>query len=142
MTPSKKLTAILLGSSTIVLLWALPADAATNPPVNKFQMDEIWRVDMDQDQFLFGEIEDLLIDADGTIYVLDSQLANVKVFSAAGQHLRTIGREGDGPGEARAPGDLVFMPDGSLGLISKLNWKIAKIGKPMMAPCLPRSSGT
>ncbi|MDX2472851.1 MAG: 6-bladed beta-propeller [Candidatus Krumholzibacteria bacterium] len=92
-------------------------------------MEEIWKIDSNGEDFLFGEIEDLLIDDDGTIFVLDSQLANVKAFSPAGQHLRTIGREGDGPGESRAPGDLVFMPDGSLGLVSKLNWQITKIDK-------------
>lgn len=102
---------------------------ASEVPVQKYRMEELWRVGVEDDDILFGEVEDLLIDDDGTVYVLDSQLADVKVFSVGGEYLRTIGREGDGPGEVRAPGDLAFMADGSLGLVSKLNWKIAKIDK-------------
>lgn len=105
-----------------------PGDPA--PPTHRFQMDEIWEItESDQGEFLFGEIEDLLIDEHGTLFILDSQLANVKVFSAEGRYLRTIGREGDGPGEVRAPGSLAFMPDGSLGLVSKLDWGITRIDK-------------
>ena len=113
----------------VIFSWLVSPCGATDIPIKRFQMDEVWKVGVEEDDFLFGEVEDLLIDEDGTVFVLDSQLANVKVFSAAGQYIRTIGREGDGPGEVRAPGDLVFMPDGSLGLVSKLNWKIAKIDK-------------
>ena len=121
---------LFLCLATIACSLFAEASGATDVPVIRFRMDEIWRMEgSDQDDFLFGEVEDLVIDEDGTLFVLDSQLANVKVFSDAGEYLRTIGREGDGPGEVRAPGDLVFMPDGSLGLVSKLNWKITKIDK-------------
>ena len=112
------------------LAWSVVACFASDIPSKNFKMENLWNVDMEQEAFLFGEIEDLLIDQDGTLYVLDSLVANVKVFSSKGRYLRTIGREGDGPGETRAPGDIEFMSDGTLAFVSKLNWKIATIDKP------------
>jgi hypothetical protein len=60
---------------------------------------------------------DSVEDADGNIYLLDSQLGHVDVFAPDGEHLRTISGQGDGPGEVRRPQSLTFMPDGSLGII-------------------------
>lgn len=50
----------------------------------------------------FGTVE---VDADGAgnIYVLDNGNTRVQVFDAKGQPLRSLGREGDGPGEFRMP---------------------------------------
>jgi hypothetical protein len=51
----------------------------------------------------------------------------VQVFSPAGAHLKTLGRQGDGPGEVNNPGDVVFMPDGTLGLVQIFPGKIVKL---------------
>lgn len=51
----------------------------------------------------FGSIADIAVDSAGHIYVLDRQAKNVRVFNAAGAHVRTIGKEGAGPGEFRDP---------------------------------------
>lgn len=53
--------------------------------------------------FNFVRLVTLLIDAEGNIYALDSKESNIKVFSARGQFLRTIGRQGSGPGELVTP---------------------------------------
>lgn len=45
----------------------------------------------------------LAVDAAGRIYVADQKPVVVKVFDASGRFLHTIGREGEGPGEFRAP---------------------------------------
>ena len=58
---------------------------------------------------------------EGDIYLLDQQLTEVKVFSRAGDYLRTIGREGEGPGEFRRPGDMFLLPDGNVGV---LQWAV------------------
>ncbi len=52
---------------------------------------------------LFGSIADYDVDAMGRIYVLDRQNRDLRVFDPAGNHIRTIGREGGGPGEFRDP---------------------------------------
>lgn len=51
-------------------------------------------------------IASILVDPQGNIYALDSRDSNIKVFSSAGQYLKTIGRYGNGPGELLSP---VFM---------------------------------
>ena len=49
----------------------------------------------------------------GDLYVLDRSDHRVVVFDTAGRHLRTLGREGGGPGEIqRFPSGLVVAPDG------------------------------
>src|SRR5690606_5522433 len=45
----------------------------------------------------------LAVDAAGRIYVADRKPVVIKVFDASGRFLHTIGREGEGPGEFRAP---------------------------------------
>ena len=51
----------------------------------------------------FGSTRSVVVDDAGAIYVLDEQAADVKVFDAAGKHVRTIGRKGQGPGELEFP---------------------------------------
>ncbi len=45
----------------------------------------------------------LAVDAAGRIYVADRKPVVIKVFDASGRFLHAIGREGEGPGEFRAP---------------------------------------
>jgi hypothetical protein len=58
----------------------------------------------------------ILVQADdaGHIYVADVQAGEVRVFDAAGRHLRTIGGPGHGPGEFRRISGMDWGPDGRL----------------------------
>lgn len=95
-----------------------------------FQMEEIFRISQDESQpYVFGIIEDLQFDQNGDIYILDTQIKNVKVFSRSGAFLRTIGREGSGPGELTAPGSMVLFGENGLGVVSKRFGRITKIDK-------------
>jgi hypothetical protein len=108
------------------------------------QLEEIWRRGGGDDEIFFGSIAQALIDAEGNVYVLDQQLSQVEVFAADGAHLRTLSREGEGPGEVRRPEDMLFLPDGSLGLVQYFNGRIVKIdrdGTPAGA-ILPPGAGT
>jgi hypothetical protein len=51
------------------------------------------------------------VDARGRIYVADRIGSTVKVYAPDGRFLRTLGREGDGPGEYRGPVDIRFRGD-------------------------------
>lgn len=53
------------------------------------------------------------VDADGRIYVLDADGHRLIVFAGDGSHLRTLGREGKGPGEISWPFGLTVKPDGT-----------------------------
>lgn len=100
---------------------ATPVD----PPV-EIRPAELWRIGgmEDEEDVFFGVIQTIVTDAGGTVYLLDRQLHQVMVYSGDGQFLRTIGREGEGPGEFRNPGDLIILPDGRVGVIQQQPGKI------------------
>lgn len=92
-------------------------------------VEELWRLggETDSDEEFFGVISAVTTDKSGNVYLLDSQLAEIKVFSANGEYVRTIGREGEGPGEFRTPTAMFFMPDGNLGVLQPAPPKIVKL---------------
>ncbi len=55
------------------------------------------------------------------MYVLDAEARTIHVFSSAGQHLRSFGRRGEGPGELRNPIGMDWGPDGTLWVIDSGN---------------------
>jgi len=96
-------------------------------PAQTLVLRELWRAGGEESELIFGNIAGVLAGPDGTLYVLDSQLSQVSVFAPDGRFLRTVGREGDGPGEARRPSGLLLLPDGALGLIQTFPGKVVKI---------------
>ena len=91
-------------------------------------LEELWQVGgEDDEETVFGIITKVLIDDDNNIYLLDAQLSEISVFSAEGEHLNTLGREGDGPGEFRGPTDMCFLPDGSIGVLQAFPGKVIKL---------------
>jgi hypothetical protein len=82
------------------------------------RLRELWRVSSeDEGDFLLGRIQRVLVGPEGHFYLLDQQLSQVHVFSADGEYVHSLSREGDGPGESRRPMDLIFTPAGGLGLV-------------------------
>ncbi len=87
--------------------------------VRSLFFEELWRAGGEDEDILFGRVIRAATDGAGNIYLLDAQLAHVEVFDPEGVHLRTISREGEGPGEIRQPADMVFLPDGNFGIVSR-----------------------
>ena len=54
---------------------------------------------LDDDCSAFGDVNSLAVDDAGLIYAADAQTNEIRVFSPAGDCLRTFGGAGDGPGE-------------------------------------------
>jgi hypothetical protein len=50
-------------------------------------------------ELIFGQVAGAVAHRDGRIYVLDRQANELRIFSPEGVHLRTVGRQGSGPGE-------------------------------------------
>jgi hypothetical protein len=70
-------------------------------------------VEAGAEEYLFGSVAG--VHADGEqIFVLDQQVRRVRVYDYRGEHLRDIGRQGQGPGEFANPCDLTGAPDGRL----------------------------
>lgn len=69
--------------------------------------------------YQFGTIAAVDIGSEGTIYVLDQQAQQIRVYSPDGTYLRAIGKPGSGPGELSAGvmglivtrGDTILVPD-------------------------------
>jgi len=104
----------------------LRVDNPATPPggVQTLDLQEAWRAGGEDDDIFFGSLGTVTADPEGRLYLLDSQLSQVQVYSPQGEHLATLGREGDGPGEVRQPGGLFLLPDGRLGLLQTFPGRI------------------
>lgn len=91
------------------------------------QPRQLWQRGDESDDLIFGSISSVQVGPDGSVYVLDQQLSQVCVFSPEGELVRTLSREGEGPGETRQPEHMVFLEDGSLGLAQYINGRIVRI---------------
>jgi hypothetical protein len=62
----------------------------------------------------FGDVVDVVPWSGDRVVVLDRQAREMRIFSREGDYLRTIGRDGEGPGEFRDPIDVVRIDGDSL----------------------------
>ncbi|UCG50545.1 MAG: hypothetical protein JSW58_10075 [Candidatus Latescibacterota bacterium] len=83
-------------------------------PPETVQLEELWRIggESEEEGELFGLIRGLTADQNGSVYVMDYQLSQVSMFSPEGEFVRTIGREGEGPGDLRRPDSMCLSPKG------------------------------
>lgn len=66
--------------------------------------------DSDTNQAFYGP-RDVAVDRDGNLWVLDGGNHRIQVFDADGAFIRSIGREGQGPGELESPVHLIAVGD-------------------------------
>lgn len=85
--------------------------------------DVVIRSRGDDERYLLYRPRDLDIGAGGEMYVLDAGNSRVLVYDRNGEHLRTLGRRGQGPGELLRPtaaaivGDRYVVNDGGTRLL-------------------------
>jgi hypothetical protein len=91
------------------------------------ELTEVWRAGGEDDEIFFGSVAAIRTDSEGNILLLDGQLSEVQVYSPAGEHLRTVFREGDGPGEIRQPNDMFVTEDGTICALAGFPGKIVKV---------------
>ncbi len=96
-------------------------------PAVTLQLEELWRRGGEDDEVMIGLPVEALADDAGLVYLADQQLCQVHVFGTDGELVKTLSREGDGPGEVRGPVDLVRLPDGTFGLAEFFPGKITKV---------------
>jgi hypothetical protein len=119
-----------------------PAKSAERPTTLK--LEEEWRIGGEDDEEIFGVITDIISDNDGNVYMLDAQLNEIKVYSEDGEYLRTIGREGEGPGEFRGAFSMFLVPGGNIGVLQAFPSKIIVLtpeGDPAGEFPIPESEG-
>lgn len=91
--------------------------------VETLRLEELWRAGGEDDEIFFGLITKVDFDADGNVYVLDAQLSTVQVYAPDGTHLRSLFREGEGPGEISQARDMVVLGDGRVGAVMEFPGK-------------------
>ncbi len=116
-----------------------------NPPVTA-ELKELWRLggDTDDENEFFGVITSVQSDSDGNIYLLDSQLSEVKIFDGDGGWVNTIGRDGEGPGEFRQPAGMFIMDDNTVGVVQTAPGRLVLLntdGEPAGEHALPQMEG-
>jgi len=62
----------------------------------------------------FAGVRDVAFDASGNLYIFDPDNHRIVVTDREGRHLRTLGREGAGPGELRQPNAMAVGRDGAV----------------------------
>ncbi len=107
----------------------------SNPaePMNgtvEYELRELWRLESEtaDGEVVFGVVEDVAEDPEGNVYILDSQLKTVHVVSPEGQYLRSIGREGEGPGEFSNPVQLIYGPQAELRIVDLADARVVRLG--------------
>ena len=98
----------------------------SNPAQGLWAPGEEWRlveelrigsVEGDGPEVFGGTIPDLEVDGMGRIWVADSQSREVRIFGPDGEHIRTLGGEGEGPGEFRSLSRIVEGADGTFSVV-------------------------
>ena len=103
----------------------LPAFDAIGPDVYEAQVDlKFGSLEGDDPNLTFGAVRGVQAASDGTIYVLDQQAAEVRVFDSGGQYLRTIVRRGEGPGEIGDANGIFLSGDTLLWIHDTRQWTI------------------
>jgi len=149
-TPTMSITRTMLGAGALLVLASGPAVSVAladwqgemstadgvirvlNPETpaegeSSVELNELWRLGGEDEDILFGVIAEFLHDDDGNIYLLDSQLSEIQVFDRDGTWLRTVGREGEGPGEFRNGADMFWTPGGELGVVQAWPGKVVMV---------------
>ena len=76
------------------------------------------------DAYMFGDVVEVAVAKDGSIYVFDRQVPALRKYDANGKFVKTFGRKGQGPGEYVSGGGLAVLPDGRVLLWDTGNWRI------------------
>jgi len=104
--------------------WVLNPTEPLSPPV-VVAAKELWRAGGESDEeIMFGVISQITSDTQGNVYLLDAQLNQVFIFSPNGEPIRSIGREGEGPGEFQRPSDLFLTADGNVAVMQRMPGRI------------------
>ncbi len=93
----------------------------------KVDLVEQWRLGGEDEDLFFGTVARIHQGPDGSIYILDGQLSQVHVIGPEGEYLRSVSKEGDGPGEVRRPGDFFVSADGTINILNGFPGKVVSI---------------
>ena len=116
---------VLPNGAVVVRYSDLPAIGSVDRMVTEAQVDlDFGSLEGGDPNLVFGDIRGIQAASDGTIYVLDRQALEVRVFDSGGQYLRTIVRRGEGPGEIMDANGILLSRDTLLWIHDTRRWTI------------------
>lgn len=78
------------------------------------------------EELMFGSLRHMVVDDEGGIYAFDRQVPALRYFDAAGNYVRTLGREGAGPGEYQGfVTGLARRRDGKIMMVDPQNTRVS-----------------
>ena len=96
-----------------------------NVPTEMTLTEEISLGESGIEEEMFSENIFIAVDDKQNIYVTDMKLNNIKVFDHSGDYVRTIGKQGQGPGELNMPTGIQITPEGELMVEEVLNRRLS-----------------
>jgi hypothetical protein len=103
----------------------------TNPD---YPRDGVFQLDLEEDlsigveegdeRYMLNQPQDVQVTDDGILYIMDWGDTCIKAYGSEGQYLRTIGREGVGPGEFSTPVYMDISADGKIFLMDGRNQRV------------------
>ena len=113
-----------IGDTTVVRtlsgsVWG--AEATLVPEVSIGELDG-------PEEYLFGWIFSIAVDHQRNVYVFDYQAQHVSVFDSAGHYVKTLGGQGEGPGEFKRAEAIAMLPDGRLVVRNPGNQRVEVFG--------------
>ncbi|MGD9347465.1 MAG: 6-bladed beta-propeller [Candidatus Aminicenantes bacterium] len=81
--------------------------------------------DSEVEEEMIAQVTFFVVDEKGSIYALDWKANNIKVFDNSGKFVRTIAKQGQGPGEINFPSGLLITPDKELMVEDAGNRRLA-----------------
>jgi hypothetical protein len=118
---------LLLAASATAAPAVVENGAKPAKGVRTAKLTELWTRGGDSDDVFFGAAAQVHAGPGGQVLVLDTRLSEVKVLGPGGELVRTLGREGDGPGEVRRPGDMFIAGDGAVCMLQGFPGRVVKV---------------
>jgi hypothetical protein len=120
-------TSVLADSAGIIIATHDGADRAA-----PFTFDEQFRLGgsetRPEESFYRVHPSTVGVDAAGNLHILDAANHKVVTFDGDGRFLRSVGRQGGGPGELRMPAALTVLSDGSIGVVDFAHRGLVRYG--------------
>lgn len=121
------LVGITAGTVALALLGACGRPEAARGGVRQLALtpEQRWE-SADEGPEAFAEVRSFAVDRGGRVYILDAQNQVVHAFGPTGAHLRTIGRNGAGPGEFSQANGILVGADDRLWVYDHANQRITE----------------
>lgn len=91
-----------------------PAPPAGSPSRLVLKQDLVIGNKTENEEYLFSNLRSVQVDDEENIYILDWKEIKIAVFDKNGDHVRTFGKKGQGPGEMSMPVRMEMAPGNSL----------------------------